>query len=128
PGQGTGRTVPPAVARGDVPPRLPLKRQPVSRKPGRIESVRLRCCNWRSGASPVGTNCSANRLEGHHVQSAPIRSPPPRPQPTRQARTLTRAWSDLPAPRRQQVLLVLSQILAKTLPSRALKEGSHEHS
>src|SRR5262249_46566419 len=66
-------------------------------------------------------NCSANRLEGHHVQSAPIRSPPPRPQPTRHARTLTRAWSDLPALRRQQVLLVLSQILAKTLPSPVLK-------
>ena len=89
--------------------------------------MRLHYCNWRSGASHVGTNCSANRLEGHHVQSSPIRRPPPRLQPTRHAKSSTRAWSDLPALRRQEVLLVLSQIIAKTLPSLVLKEGRHEH-
>src|SRR4051812_28123946 len=112
-------------ARG-VPPRLPLKRPPVSRKPGRLESVRLRCCGWRSGASHVATDCSANRLEGHHVPRLPSHSPPPRPQSARLLGPLTRAWSNLPAPRRREVLLVLSQIIAKSLPT-AVKEAGREH-
>ena len=111
----------------DVPPRLPLKRQPVSRKPGRLESVRPRCCSWRSGASHVAANRSANRSEGHHVQPSPLRSPPPRPQPARLPGPLTRAWSGLPPPRRQEVLLVLSQIIAKSLSAAVRKEASHEH-
>jgi hypothetical protein len=40
---------------------------------------------------------------------------------------LTPLWSDLPAPRRQEVLLVLSQLIAKSLPPAARKEASHEH-
>ena len=52
---------------------------------------------------------------------------PPRPQLARLPRPLTRAWSDLPAPKRQEVLLVLSQMIAKSLPTAVRKEASHEH-
>ena len=51
---------------------------------------------------------------------------PPAPQPTRPRAPLTRAWSGLPSSRRQEVLLVLSQIIAKGLPSTARKEARHE--
>ena len=52
---------------------------------------------------------------------------PPRPQPRRLPRPLTRAWSGLPPPRRQEVLRVLSQIIAKGLPAAVRKEAKHEH-
>lgn len=59
----------------------------------------------------------------HHHRSAV----PPRPKPKRLPRPLTQAWSDLPAPRRQEILMMLSQIIAKSL-SRAVQKGaSHEH-
>jgi hypothetical protein len=53
--------------------------------------------------------------------------PPPRPQPARLPRPLIRAWSGLSPPRRQEVLQVLSQIIAKSLPTAVRKEASHEH-
>ena len=52
---------------------------------------------------------------------------PPRPQPARLPRPLIRAWSGLSPPRRQEVLQVLSQIIAKSLPTAVPKEASHEH-
>ena len=52
---------------------------------------------------------------------------PPRPQPARLAGPLTRAWSGLPPPRRRQVLLVLSQIIAKVLAPAERKEAGCEH-
>ncbi len=52
---------------------------------------------------------------------------PPAPQPARLPGPLTQAWSGLPAPRRQEVLLVLSQIIAKGLPAAVRKEAGHEH-
>ena len=52
---------------------------------------------------------------------------PPAPQPARLPGPLTRAWSGLPPPRRQEVLLVLSQIIAKSLPTAVRKEAGHEH-
>jgi hypothetical protein len=89
--------------------------------------VRPRCSSWRSGASHGAANRSANHLEGYHVPLLPIRSPPPRPQPARLPGPLTRAWSDLPTPRRQEVLMVLSQIIAKALPTSVRKEAGREH-
>jgi len=53
--------------------------------------------------------------------------PPPRSQPARFLRRLSRAWSCLPQPRRQEALLVLSQIIAKSLPAVVRKEANHEH-
>ena len=60
-----------------------------------------------------------------HAQRSPV--PPPRLQPTTRRGPLTRAWSGLPPPRRQEVLLVLSQIIAQSLPAAARKEAKHEH-
>src|SRR5262249_38766052 len=97
-----------------------------SRKPGRLESVRLRCCGWRSGVSHVATDRSANRLEGHHAPRLPFHSPPPRPQSARPPGPLTRAWSNLPASRRQEVLQSLSQILAPSLSTAVRKEAGRE--
>jgi hypothetical protein len=52
--------------------------------------------------------------------------PPPRLQPARSRGLLIRAWFGLPSPRRQEVLLVLSRIIAKGL-SAAVREGAgHE--
>jgi hypothetical protein len=48
--------------------------------------------------------------------------------PARLSRPLTQAWSGLTAPRRQEVLLVLSQIMAKALPTAVRKEANREHS
>jgi hypothetical protein len=39
---------------------------------------------------------------------------------------LSQVWKDLLAPKRQEALLVLSQIIAKSLPSTARKEAGHE--
>ena len=52
---------------------------------------------------------------------------PPRPPRARRPGPLTRAWSGLPAPRRQEVLQVLSQIIAKSLPTAVRKEAGCEH-
>ena len=51
---------------------------------------------------------------------------PPRPQPVRLPRRLTQAWSCLPARRRQEVLLVLGQIIAKGLSPVVRKEAGRE--
>jgi hypothetical protein len=40
---------------------------------------------------------------------------------------MTQAWSGLPAPRRQEVLLVFSRIIAKALPTAVRKEAGREH-
>ncbi len=53
--------------------------------------------------------------------------PPPRLKPARLPGPLIQAWSGLPAPRRQEVLLVLSQIIAKGLPAAVRKEAGREH-
>jgi hypothetical protein len=51
---------------------------------------------------------------------------PPRLQPARPRGRLIRAWSELPSPRRQEVLLVLSQIIAKGLSAAVRKGAGHE--
>ena len=51
---------------------------------------------------------------------------PPRPRQTRLLRSLTKIWSTLPVPRRQEALLVLSQIIAKKLPAAVRKEAGHD--
>ena len=54
--------------------------------------------------------------------------PPPRSQPARLLRRLSPAWSCLPQARRQEVLLVLSQIIAaQSLPAAVRKDANHEH-
>jgi hypothetical protein len=72
-------------------------------------------------------DCLANRLEGRHVPLLPFRSPPPRSKPARPLGPLNRTWSDLPAPRRQEALLVLSHIIAKSLRTPVRKEAGREH-
>ena len=52
---------------------------------------------------------------------------PPRPQTATPPGTLTRLWSDLPTPKRREVLLVLSQVIARSLPAATRKEAGHEH-
>ena len=52
---------------------------------------------------------------------------PPALKPARLPGPLIHAWSGLPAPRRQEVLLVLSQIIAKGLPAAVRKETGREH-
>jgi hypothetical protein len=39
---------------------------------------------------------------------------------------MTRAWSGLPVAKRQELLLVFSQIIAQSLPPTARKEAGHE--
>jgi hypothetical protein len=85
--------------------------------------MQLRCWTWLGGARHVAANCQ----EGHDVQLSPLPSPPPRRKPATPPGLLTRPWSGLPAPRRQEVLMVLSQIVAKSLPPAVRKEVSHEH-
>ena len=41
---------------------------------------------------------------------------------------MTPLWSGLPLPRRQEVLMVLSLVIAQSLPSATRKEAGHEHS
>ena len=62
-----------------------------------------------------------------HSQRSTV--PPPRPLRPRRPGPLTRAWSGLPPPRRRELLLVLSQIIARSLPTavKAVKEACHEH-
>ena len=110
----------------DVPPRLPLKLRLVSRKLGRLESALLRFSSWRSGAShgerisrPIIRRAT---MSNHHRSAVP-----PRSQPVRLLRRLSPVWSCLPQPRRQELLLVLSQIIAKSLSAALRKEANHEH-
>ena len=89
--------------------------------------MRLRCSNWRSGAGHASANRLANRSEGHHVPRSPFRCPPPRPRPVRRSQPLIQAWLSLPTPRRQEVVLVLSQVIARWLPTAPQKEAGREH-
>ena len=70
---------------------------------------------------------SANRSEGHHVQHPTLRSPP---APAAEAASWATDPSLVGSPpaQAQEVLLVLSQILAKGLPAAVQKEAKHEHS
>ena len=52
--------------------------------------------------------------------------PPPRIRPAKLRGRLIRAWSGLPAPRRQEVLLVLSQMISNGLSYAVRKGASHE--
>ena len=125
--KGSGGFVSSAVGGGDVPPGLPLKRRPVSQGAGppRISVTALlqlaRWCQSRFGESLGQT------LGGPPCPTPDAPPSPPRPRPTRPREPLTRAWSGLPSSRRREVLLVLSQIIAKGLPSAARKEARHEH-
>ena len=53
---------------------------------------------------------------------------PPAQMPARRFQPLTQAWSGLPAPRRRELSLVLSQIIVKGLPAAMRKEAGREHS
>jgi hypothetical protein len=55
------------------------------------------------------------------------RVPPPRPPSATPQDLLTRLWSGLPPPQRREVLLVLSQVIARNLPAATRKEARHEH-
>ena len=72
----------------------------------------------------VGGEAQHRRLA---VQQPSLPSPPPRPQPSTPAHLLSRLWSKLPPQRRQEVLLLLSQLIAKSLPPATRKEARHEH-
>ena len=61
-------------------------------------------------------------MSNHHRSAVP-----PRSQPARLLRRLSPVWSCLPQPRRQELLLVLSQIIAKSLSAALRKEANHEH-
>ena len=52
---------------------------------------------------------------------------PPHPKPTTTPSPLNRLWSHLPASRLQEILMVLSQVIAHSLPAAARKEASQEH-
>src|SRR5438552_18042502 len=104
------------MRQGAVPLRLLLKRQAVSRKLGRLELVQL--AQWRQ----------ARRGELLGGQPCPTRTAPQSPpRPQTPPGPLSQPWSGLPAPRRQEVLVVLSQIIAKNLPPVVRKEAGHEH-
>ena len=62
-------------------------------------------------------------MPNHHRSAVP----PPRSQPARLLRRLSPVWSCLPQARRQELLLVLSQIIAKSLSAALRKEANHEH-
>jgi len=68
-----------------------------------------------------------SRQESHHVRHPPTPSPPPRPQTATPPEPLIRLWSGLPTPKRQEVLLVLSQVIARNLPAGTRKEAGHDH-
>ena len=110
----------------DVPPRLPLKLRLVSRKLGRLESALLRfssCAVVPVTAQRISRPIIRRATMSNHHRSAV----PPRSQPARLLRRLSPVWSCLPQPRRQELLLVLSQIIAKSLSAVLRKEANHEH-
>lgn len=82
-----------------------------------------RCCDWRSGVWHAAAGCPENC----HVHPSQTRCPPPRPQATTPRLPLSRLWSSLPAAKRQEVLMVLSQVVAKSLPPAQRQEAGHEH-
>jgi len=93
-------------------------RQAASNQHGRVVDA---------GAVVPGTS---RRTDRRVIMSRTRRSPvpPPRPKTATPPELRTRLWSGLSPPRRQEVLMVLSQVIAHSLPPSTRKEASHEHS